>query len=59
MWKMESESIMKTDLQSSIAIAEMCLYQVVKILDKQLANDYLLPPLLCFTPRSGATYLRA
>jgi hypothetical protein len=22
----------------------MCLYQVVKILDKQLANDYLLPP---------------
>jgi hypothetical protein len=51
MWKMESESIMKTDLKSSIDIAEMCLYQVVKILDKQLANDYLLPTLLCFTPR--------
>jgi hypothetical protein len=51
MWKMESESIMKTDLKSSIGIAEMCLYQVVKILAKQLANDYLLPPLLYFTPR--------
>ena len=51
MWKMESESIMKTDLKSCIGIAEMFIYQVVKILDKQLANDYLLPPLLYFTPR--------
>ena len=47
MWKMESESIMKTDLKSSIGIADMYLYRVVKILDKQLVNDYLLPPLLC------------
>ncbi|MGC2483029.1 MAG: hypothetical protein WA398_04655 [Nitrososphaeraceae archaeon] len=33
---------MKTDLQSNIGIAEMSLVQVVKILDKQLANDYVL-----------------
>ena len=38
----ESENIMKTDLQSNIGIAEMSLVQVVKILDKQLANDYVL-----------------
>jgi hypothetical protein len=31
---------MKTDLKSNIGIAEMSLDQVVKILDKQLANDY-------------------
>jgi hypothetical protein len=39
---MESEYIMKTDLKSNIRIAEMSLDQVVKILDKQLAKDYLL-----------------
>jgi hypothetical protein len=58
---MESENIMKTDLKSNIGIAEMSLDQVVKILDKQLANDYLLftkalhsaPQLLYFTPRRG------
>ena len=33
---------MKTDLKSNIRIAEMSLDQVVKILDKQLAKDYLL-----------------
>jgi hypothetical protein len=38
----ESENIMKTDLRSNIGIAEMSLVQVVKILDKQLANDYVL-----------------
>jgi hypothetical protein len=38
----ESENIMKTELQSNIGIAEMSLVLVVKILDKQLANDYLL-----------------
>jgi hypothetical protein len=58
MWKMESERIMKTDLKYSIGIAEMCLYQLVKILDKQLPNDYLLPPLLCFT-KSAAFILSA
>jgi hypothetical protein len=38
---MESENTMKTDLKSHIGIA-MSLDQVVKILDKQLANDYVL-----------------
>ena len=38
----ESENIMKTDLQSNIGTAEMSLVQVLKILDKQLANDCLL-----------------
>lgn len=50
--------VMKTDLKSNIGIAEMSLDQAVKILDKQLANDYLLftkalhsaPQLLYFTP---------
>ena len=41
-WKIESENIMKTDLKSNYGIAEMSLDQVVKILDKQLANDYYL-----------------
>jgi hypothetical protein len=36
----ESENIMKTDLQSNIGIAEMSLVQVVKILDKQLNWQY-------------------
>jgi hypothetical protein len=57
-WKMESESIMKTDLKSNIGIADMSLDQVAKILDKQLANEYLLfkgpslwaPQLFYFTP---------
>jgi hypothetical protein len=31
-----------TDLKSKIGIAEMSLDQVVKILDKQLINDYYL-----------------
>jgi hypothetical protein len=39
---MESENIMKTDLKSNVGIAEIRLDQVVKVLDKQLANDYLL-----------------
>ena len=39
---MESENIMKTDLNSNIGIAEMSLDQIVKILDKQLLNDYYL-----------------
>jgi hypothetical protein len=39
-WKMESENIMKTHLKSNMDIAEMSLNQVVKILDKQLDNDY-------------------
>jgi hypothetical protein len=38
----ETENIMKTDLQSNIGIAEMSLVQEVKILDKQLADDYVL-----------------
>ena len=38
----ESENIMKTDLQSTIGIADVSLVQVVKIPDKQLANDYVL-----------------
>ncbi|MGE5662629.1 MAG: hypothetical protein ACM3X1_10335 [Ignavibacteriales bacterium] len=37
-----NENIMKTDLKSNISIEEMSLDQVVKILDKQLANDYAL-----------------
>ena len=37
---MESENIMKTHLKSNMDIAEMSLNQVVKILDKQLDNDY-------------------
>lgn len=40
--KAVNENIMKTDLKSNIGIAEMSLDQVVKILDKQLANDYAL-----------------
>jgi len=42
---MELENIMKTDLKYNICIAEVSLdhhNQAVKILDKQLANDYLL-----------------
>jgi hypothetical protein len=31
-----------TDLKSNVGIAKMSLDQVVKILDKQLADDYLL-----------------
>ena len=31
-----------TDLKSNIGIVEMSLDQVIKILDKQLANDYYL-----------------
>jgi hypothetical protein len=31
-----------TDLKSNIGIAEMSLDQVIKILDKQLTNDYYL-----------------
>ena len=40
--KAVNENFMKTDLRSNIGIAEMSLDQVVKILDKQLANDYAL-----------------
>jgi hypothetical protein len=40
--KAVNENFMKTDLKSNIGIAEMSLDQVVKILDKQLANDYAL-----------------
>jgi hypothetical protein len=40
--KAVNANIMKTDLKSNIGIAEMSLVQVVKILDKQLANDYAL-----------------
>lgn len=35
-------SYLEADLKSNIGIAEMSLDQVVKILDKQLANDYAL-----------------
>jgi hypothetical protein len=35
-------SMETTDLKSKIGIAKMSLDQVVKILDKQLANDYYL-----------------
>ena len=38
---MEPENTIKTDLKSHIGIA-MSLDQVVKLLDKQLANDYVL-----------------
>ena len=34
-----------TDLKSNIGIAKMGLDQVVKVLDKQLANDYLCSPM--------------
>ncbi|HEY6668641.1 MAG TPA: hypothetical protein VI033_05750 [Candidatus Nitrosopolaris sp.] len=36
------ENIMKTDLKSKIGIAEMSLHQVVRVLNKQLVNDYYL-----------------
>jgi hypothetical protein len=35
-------SMETTDLKSNVGIAKMSLDQVVKILDKQLADDYLL-----------------
>jgi hypothetical protein len=41
-WKIKSENIAKTDLKSNIGIAEMSLDQIIKILGKQLANDYYL-----------------
>lgn len=40
--KAVNENFMKPDLKSNICVAEMSLDQVVKILDKQLANDYAL-----------------
>jgi hypothetical protein len=57
-WKIESENIVKTDLKSNIGNAEMRL-RLVKILDKQLANDdYLLfTKALYSRPRSCNTSL--
>ena len=40
--KAVNENFMKPDPKSNICVAEMSLDQVVKILDKQLANDYAL-----------------